>query len=164
MSHEKVNWEELLGVSKPSCCNMKAACCSVSTPSVPISDLIKLAAEGDETARDFLSVFVAHANHQAAKDFYPEDPSHIDRVMEMVQVQATKGAMKPEDVVFYHCRYLGEDRLCQVYEDRPQFCRDYPASPMALTIKGCGYEPWKKACAKKLKDLGFEIVGMPTED
>lgn len=25
------------------------------------------------------------------------------------------------------CRFLGEDRLCQVYENRPEVCRKFPA-------------------------------------
>jgi Fe-S-cluster containining protein len=157
------NWEELLGIPKPKACNLKAACCSVATPSIPVAQLLQRAAEGEETARDFLNVFVAHASVEAAKAFYPEDPTHMDRVADMVTGQATKGSLNASDLVFYHCRYLGEDRRCQVYEDRPEFCRTYPASPMALTIKGCGYTAWKLACALKLKELGYEIVGLPVE-
>jgi Fe-S-cluster containining protein len=157
------DWEGVLGIPKPSCCNLKAACCAVSTPSVPAKDLLAMAAAGDETARDFLNVFIPHANHAAAKAFYPEDPSHIDRVLEMVLARNTSVALTPEEVVFFHCRYLDEERRCQVYEDRPQFCRSYPASPMAITVKGCGYNSWKQACASKLKDLGYEIVGFEGE-
>lgn len=31
------------------------------------------------------------------------------------------------------CKHLGEDNLCQIYETRPQICRDY-------TIDNCEYE------------------------
>jgi Fe-S-cluster containining protein len=31
------------------------------------------------------------------------------------------------------CKHLGEDNLCQIYETRPQICRDY-------TIDSCEYE------------------------
>lgn len=154
----QANWEELLGVPKPKGCNLKAACCSVSTPSVPVSELFRLAGEGNETCRDFLSVFIPHPSHQAAKDFYPEAPEHIDRVLRMVQRQLTKVAMETEEVVFYHCRFLDAERRCQIYEDRPDFCRDYPVSPMSILVKGCGYEPWVDACKLKLAELGFEIV------
>ncbi len=157
------SWETLLGVPKPNSCNLKAACCSVAVPSVPVWELFSKAARGDETSRDFLSVFIPHATHQAAKTFYPEDPSHIDRVLHMVNVQKTKAALQAHQVVFYHCRNLGADRRCQIYEDRPSFCRDYPASPMALLVKGCGYQSWVAACKTKLAQLGYEIVGEEPE-
>lgn len=154
----EANWEEILGVPKPKTCNLKAACCSVATPSVPVPQLLSLAAGGDETSRDFLSVFLPHASHVAARTFYHEAPEHIDRVLGIVRRQKTKVSLSESDVVFYHCRYLDEARRCRIYEDRPTFCRDYPASPMSLLIKGCGYEEWIQACKDKLAGLGYEIV------
>ncbi|MBX2861872.1 MAG: YkgJ family cysteine cluster protein [Vampirovibrio sp.] len=155
---DPVSWEKVLEVAKPSGCNLRAACCSVATPSLPPNQLIVKSAEGDETCRDFLSVFIPHASHQAAQAFYPEQPDHIERVLSMVMKKSTKTALKPEEVVFYHCRYLDDNRSCQVYEDRPRFCRDYPVSPMAILVKGCGYEPWIDDCKQKLLSLGYEIA------
>lgn len=152
------SWEAILGLPKPYTCNLRAACCSVAVPSVPLDQLFTQAAQGNETCRDFLSVFIPHASHQAAKNFYTEAPEHIDRVLSIVRNQKTKANLQESDVVFYHCRNLGENRLCQIYEDRPAFCRDYPASPMAILVKGCGYEPWVEACKQKLATLGYEIV------
>ncbi len=151
------SWESILGVKKPACCNLRAACCSVSTPSVPVDEMLKLAAQGDETCRDFLSVFIPHRSHEDARAFYPEDPSHIDRVLSIVNNQRTRVKLEAQDVTFYHCRYLGEDRRCQVYEDRPTFCRDYPNSPMAILVKGCGYTDWVEACKQKLAQYGYAI-------
>ncbi len=31
-----------------------------------------------------------------------------------------------EEVILFECSYLGADGLCGDYENRPQFCRDYP--------------------------------------
>lgn len=152
------SWEDILGVPKPGGCNMKAACCSIATPSVPLEDLLALAAQGDETCRDFLSVFEPHASLEAAKQFYPGGHEHIERVLQIVRKQKTRTDMVADQVVFYHCRYLGADRLCQIYEDRPAFCRKYPASPMSILIRGCGYESWVAACKQKLAALGYEIV------
>jgi Fe-S-cluster containining protein len=157
-SPKLMDWSEILGVPKPQTCNLKAACCSVATPSVPADDLLRLAVEGDETCRDFLSVFIPHLTHQAAKDFYREAPEHVDRVLSIVRKRQTKAVLEEKDVVFYHCRFLDGERRCQIYEDRPAFCRDYPASPMSILIKGCGYVPWVEACKEKLGQLGYEIV------
>lgn len=152
------SWEAVLGVPKPSHCNLKAACCSVAVPSVPVWELFQKASQGDETSRDFLSVFIPHPSPEAAKAFYPQDPDHIDRILRIVRQQKTKASLQTQEVVFYHCRNLDSDGRCQIYEDRPAFCRDYPASPMALLIKGCGYQSWVEACKAKLAELGYEIV------
>lgn len=156
---EPLKWDELLGVPKPPCCNMRAACCSVAVPSIPVKEMLSGSAEGQETCRDLMNCFIPHESHDAARAFYHEQPDHIDRVLKLVAAQSTKTQQDVEDVVFYHCRYLGEDRMCQVYEDRPTFCRDYPVSPMAILVKGCGYEPWVDGCKSKLRELGYEIAG-----
>ena len=155
---QTLNWEDTLGVKKPPSCNLMAACCSVATPSVPVPELLKQAAMGDETCRDFLSVFLPHASHQAARDFYKIQPEHVDRVLRKVKGRLTKKELNEEDIVFYHCRNLGDNGLCQIYEDRPQFCRDYPANPTAILVKGCGYENWVDECKQVLATLGYEIV------
>jgi len=149
----ELDWEKLLGVPKPKMCNLMAACCSVATPSVGADELLKQGAAGDETSRDFLSVFIPHESHEAAKAFY-----HIDRMLAIVRSRKTRQGLAEKDIVFYHCRFLGEDRRCQIYEDRPTFCRKYPASPMSILVKGCGYEPWVDSCKKSLLQLGYEIV------
>ncbi|MDX2084452.1 MAG: YkgJ family cysteine cluster protein [Candidatus Melainabacteria bacterium] len=151
-------WADILGIPKPSCCNLKAACCAVATPSLPVPEMFRLAAQGDETCRDFLSVFIAHASAEAARTFYREDPGHIDRVLGLVGQQQTRVSLAENDVVFYHCRYLDAERRCQVYEDRPTFCRDYPTSPLNILVKGCGYQAWADACKHKLRTLGYEVA------
>ena len=155
------SYEAILGVPKPPCCNLKAACCSISTPSIPAAQLFEAAAHGTlpekSTAQDFLSVFVPHKTHQAARDFYPEDPSHVDRVLALAAGSDLKATITPDEVVFYHCRYLDEQRRCKVYEDRPEFCRNYPTSPMNLLVKGCGYEAWARQCRDKLRTLGYAV-------
>lgn len=157
-SQDELDWEKLLGVPKPPTCNLKAACCSVATPSVGMDELLKQAANGDETSRDFLSVFIPHESHDAARAFYSEQPEHIDRMLRIVRSRRTRQTLDEKDISFYHCRFLGDDKLCQIYEDRPTFCRKYPASPMSILVKGCGYEPWVDSCKKKLLELGYEIV------
>lgn len=152
------SWETILGIPKPASCNLMAACCSVAVPSIPVDELFEQAAQGNETCRDFLSVFIPHLSHEAAKDFYPEQPEYIDRILARVATQSTKAQLEPESVVFYHCRYLNEERHCTVYEDRPQFCRDFPSSPMNILVKGCGYQGWVDACKEKLRQLGYEVV------
>lgn len=40
------------------------------------------------------------------------------------------------------CNYIGEDNLCQIYENRPEACKNFPSSPFEGLPEGCGYEGW----------------------
>ena len=58
------------------------------------------------------------------------------------------------------CNYIGEDNLCQIYENRPQACKDFPSSPFEGLPEGCGYEGWifqkreeQKQQVRKQKEL-----------
>ena len=63
-----------------------------------------------------------------------------------------------EDIVFYHCRYLGEDNSCTVHEDRPQFCRDYPDTPYVVMAPGCAFEPWAARCKTTMDEMRTEVA------
>lgn len=40
------------------------------------------------------------------------------------------------------CRHLGSDNLCDIYENRPEICRNIPYSPWNEIPQGCGFEGW----------------------
>ncbi len=63
----------------------------------------------------------------------------------------------PEDVVFYSCRYQTADNRCGVWEDRPQFCRDYPDTPFVVMAPGCAFEGWAKNCKEKFYAMKAEV-------
>ncbi|MCP5464829.1 MAG: YkgJ family cysteine cluster protein [Deltaproteobacteria bacterium] len=47
-----------------------------------------------------------------------------------------------EEHLIYNCRYLKENRRCQIYRFRPKLCRDHPkqlAFGKSHLAKGCGY-------------------------
>ena len=40
------------------------------------------------------------------------------------------------------CIHLNEQKLCSVYENRPDFCREYPVNPWVELPDGCGFSGW----------------------
>lgn len=144
-------FEVLFDEPKPACCS-HGDCCKGTSPSVPYHQLWAKAAKGEAFARGFLSIMEAYPSHEAAAAVVP---SVVERTL---RAAAKSDAFaSPEDVVFYHCRYLGADNRCTVYHDRPQFCRDYPDTPFVVFAAGCAFEPWAMACRQKHAALQAEL-------
>jgi len=160
-------FEKEFKIPLPKCCNL-GECCKGASPSTPFHALMQRAAEGDVFAQGFFSIMVPYASHDDARKVVP---GLVERTLKA----ATKldSFESPEDLVFYHCRYLLPDNRCGVHEDRPQFCRDYPDTPFVVMAPGCAFEPWAKACKDKyhalkaeveeLKDLKAELAKLKTE-
>lgn len=43
-----------------------------------------------------------------------------------------------DNVTFYSCKYL-DNNLCTCYTNRPECCREFPSTPLALIPEECGY-------------------------
>jgi Fe-S-cluster containining protein len=115
--------------------------------------MLQRAAQGDEFARSFFSIMVPYPNHQAAEAVVP---GLVERSLKAAA--KLNDFQNPEqDLVFYHCRYQTDDNRCGVWEDRPQFCRDYPDTPFVVMAPGCAFEDWGAACKKKYGQLKEEV-------
>ena len=147
-------WEKCLGVKFPTC-KMTGLCCRVASPSLPVIELIKKAAEGDSFARDFLCLFVPYQSIEEARAISFE-------VVENSLMQAEKSSkfQSKDQVVFFRCRYLEGKNKCLVYEDRPQLCRDYPDTPFIVMPQDCGFKEWSKECKKKYADLAKDFENL----
>ncbi len=95
---------------------------------------------------------VPYATHAEAEQVVP---GVVERTLKAAEKQ--EAFVSPEDVVFYRCRYQTEDNRCGVWEDRPQFCRDYPDTPFVVMAPGCAFEDWGKACKEKFYALKDEV-------
>lgn len=141
-------WEEVLGIKFPKC-KKTGQCCRIVTPSVPAFELLKKAAEGDDYSRDFFNIFVPYAS---LKEALKVNEKTVLRSLKSAEEQG----LKKEDIVFYCCRYIGQDNRCLIHEDRPQLCRDYPDTPFLVFSESCVYNEWSKICRKQYKDLKEE--------
>ena len=144
-------FETLFNLPKPTCCS-HGDCCKGASPSIPYHQLWEKAKNGDEFARGFLSIMVPYESHEAARSVVP---SLVEKTLRAAA--KSEKFNTDEDVVFYACRYLDSDNRCGVYEDRPQFCRDYPDSPFLVMASGCAFEGWSNQCRSKFKAMEAEV-------
>jgi Fe-S-cluster containining protein len=95
------------------------------------------AAQGDEFARQFVSIFLPYPSREAAEAVAPQ-------VVAAVLEEAGE-ASSQSDIYFYHCPYLGEDNRCTVYgtSKRPAICGSYPETPLVFVYENCAWQPWK---------------------
>ncbi len=148
-----------LGVPMPTCCS-HGDCCKGASPSKPFYQLLAMAAEGNDFARNFFSIMVPYPDHAAAEAVVP---GLVARTLNAARKQPQAFPDPENDLVFYHCRYLGADNRCTVYEDRPQFCRDYPESPFMVFAPGCAFEDWGAACRQAYQGLKTAKAQLETE-
>lgn len=149
-------FETVFNLPKPQCCS-NGDCCKGASPSVPFYKLWEKAANGDEFAQNFLSIFVPYASHEEARKVVP---GLVEKTL--AAAEKSDDFASPDDVVFYHCRNLLPNNLCGVHEDRPQFCRDYPDSPFVVMAPGCAFVEWGKACKEKYKAMQHDLEQLKT--
>lgn len=149
-------WEELLGRKWPSnACDRSGECCRGAAQYAPWKNLLAMAGQGDDTARNFLNQYVPYLS---IKDATQNAPHGVETSL---QVAKDKG-YAAEDLVFYHCRYLQGKSDCQIYEDRPTLCRTYPESPFGAIAKCCGYYQEAQSCLNQIEELRQELASLKT--
>ena len=144
-------WSENFNIPLPECVKC-GTCCICASPSASYLTLLEKAAAGEDFARDFFSIFVPYKNIEEVKALYP---NIIERSIKSSEIGGSK--TKPEDLVFYKCRYYSKEKQCLIYEDRPDLCRDFPGTPYVILGEKCAYYNWAKECRKKYKDLMQEL-------
>jgi Fe-S-cluster containining protein len=151
-------FENALGIPLPKCCSL-GSCCKGASPSTPYHQLFQrtVTPTEDGFARGFFSIMIPYPSHEAAEAVVP---GLVARTKEAAKKQAV--FQSDSDLVFYHCRYLTPENRCGVWEDRPQFCRDYPDTPFVVMAPGCAFEPWQAACKQKFDVLKSEVETLKT--
>ena len=121
-------YKEILAYRSQFKCVGCATCCNLACSEFSPAELKQKAENGDNFAAQFLSVFVPYASKEDARKVYPE-------YIKMLEEN------KEDNVYFYHCPKLTEDKRCSDYENRPQICRDFPdkqwkdeIEPLALML------------------------------
>ena len=103
-------------------------------------------------AKDFLSVF---------------EPISVERAREInskfVSDMLERTGKTEDEITFFHCRFVTEDKKCSNHENRPEFCRVYPVCYRNMYyFEGCGYakqaqKNWAEV-EEILKKLGGEDI------
>lgn len=131
-----------------SLCKMRGNCCRVATfkGTMSVEGLKALAQSDDpdaQNAQDFLTCFTPYETLEAVREVAP---GFVERVAEQTP--------NPEEVGYFHCKFVAEDGRCLVHEDRPTGCRVYPF-PHEKTIyhPGCGFEKKGIENWRKIEDI-----------
>lgn len=144
-------WEKELGIKYPEC-GQCGLCCTVATPSSPSIELLRRAGQGDAYSRDFLNLFEPYESMDELNKKFP------DFIQRALNLASKSPKFKSSDqVVFFRCRFVGQNNTCKIYEDRPNLCREYPDTPFLLMHPGCSYESWSKECKEKYKQINEEL-------
>lgn len=116
-------------------CLMCGKCCRVATIPVSHQELIELAKNGDESAQDFLAIFEPYPSIEAAREVG-------SKIVDNILKHLPNVSEKPNEITFYKCKYIGDDNLCGIYQNRNEVCKRFPSTPWAVIPPGCGYEGW----------------------
>ena len=123
-------FQEILAYRETFKCSGCATCCNLACSEFSPDELKQKAENGDNFARQFLSVFVPYSSKEEARKIYPQYIEMLDE-------------SKEDKVYFYHCPKLTADKRCSDYENRPQICRDFPDNPLSILPETCGFKQWK---------------------
>ncbi|HEY9686399.1 MAG TPA: YkgJ family cysteine cluster protein [Coleofasciculaceae cyanobacterium] len=147
-------WERLLDIQWPKdACDRSGECCRGAAQVAPWSGALRQASLGDTTARAFLNQFVPYSSLEEARQHAP------DAVAASLDIARSRGD-RAEDLVFYRCRFLKDRSDCQIYEDRPALCREFPESPFGAVPSCCGYSAITRMCRDKLEGLRQELADL----
>lgn len=142
-------------------CHMCGKCCRVSTTAYSYEELKKLASQGEEGAIDFLKIFEPYPSIEEAKKYGEKTVNNI------INGLKENDAYDENNLTFYRCRYITDNNLCSIYENRPELCDRFPSSPWAVVPPGCGFEGWlfqqrefKKQQVRKLKEYLLDVETM----
>lgn len=131
----------------PDLCHKCGKCCRSATTYNSHDKLLELAAQGEKEAIDFLEIFEPFPSVEEARKYVPDQ---VDQVLRELENHPLK---KPEDVTFYHCRYVTDEGLCGIYERRPRCCQEAPGHGWSVMPPGCGFEGWQFQQREKQKRM-----------
>ncbi len=144
-------WSKQFNIEYPQC-NKCGTCCKCASPSSHIEELKEKALKGDSVAQDFLDIFIPYETIEEAKAV---DSSIVERSMKICENPENK--INIDNLTFYRCKYLADDDSCQIYEDRPSICRNYPDSPFLVFSNSCAYKDWAEKCRKEYNKLQNDL-------
>lgn len=117
-------------------CKMCGKCCRTAiNRKYTYKESRLMAFRGDEYAKEFLKMFTPYNSVEEARNAAPDV---VDKILE----ELDENEILREEVTFYKCKYLLDNNMCSIYEERPSICVHYPQNAWTITPPGCGYTTW----------------------
>jgi len=146
--------EELLKLPQ-ELCKTCGKCCRIATfkEGLTYEEVLALSQKNPENddeaiqidgAKDFLTIFKPYKSIEKAKEYTPE----------FVKEALKRTNRKENEITFFYCRYIDENNLCKIHEDRPHLCRMYPI-PHYRTLFNprCGFEEQAKKNWEEIEQI-----------
>lgn len=129
--------ENYLKKRPQSLCKMCGRCCRVVTNTkYTYSQIKQMAKEDNDFAKDFLKIFEPYPSIDAARSI---DAKTVENIIEHLKMD---NKFEEKDLTFYKCKYLLDNNMCSIYEERPTLCIHCPSSGWCVVPPGCGFESW----------------------
>ena len=128
--------DEFINSRPQRLCHMCGKCCRLAVTVKTHDELISLAQSGDEGSQDFLKLFEPYLSTNEART------ASKDTVDNIIRHMTEDNIFDETKITFYKCRYIQDDNLCSIYQDRLELCDRFPSSPWAVVPPGCGFEGW----------------------
>ncbi len=139
-------------------CKKCSLCCKIIIPKYNRDELHKRALNNDEEAKLFFNFFKKYKDIDSAWKVAPE---YIEYILESLKAKPYFD-IKLLDV--YSCSYITIDNICSIYEERPDFCKNFPYSGWETVPKHCGFQGRlfearenRKKAIRKLKEKLHEL-------
>jgi Fe-S-cluster containining protein len=137
-------------------CNTCGKCCKIATFKGGLSyeQVKELSVSTTEDpiqvdgAKDFLTIFV------------PYDSTDDARKISNEFIENTLGTLnkKEGEMTFFYCKFLTENNLCAIHEDRPLLCRMYPIPhERTLYLPECGFAETGRRNWKEIEKILIEL-------
>ncbi len=114
----------------------------------------------NEKIKLFLSLFKKYDSLDEAKSV---DEKSVNNLLDTLKTLRPEQSQTPE---IWYCVHLGDDNKCQIFEDRPDFCRNFPENGWIITPENCGYKGWqfeqKEAQKKIIRKLKEQLLILKT--
>lgn len=136
-------------IKPQSLCKMCGKCCRVVTTSNKYEKLKKLKEEGDIGAIDFLEIFEPY---DSIEDAIKQEEQTVENILKIIKKD---DIFNEKDITFYRCKFLKENNLCEIYNERKELCKRFPSSAWAIVPPGCGFEDW---LAEKREEIKKKVI------
>lgn len=140
----KTTFQTLLAEKDNITCNKCGACCKLSVSEYSGLQLRQKALKGDKISEDFIKVFKPFEKIEDAKNANPE---YFDLI---------ENTINDNKAYYYHCTKLDEN-LCSDYENRPDFCKNFPNNPLKLLPPTCSYNKWRQSILNQALTIKAKI-------
>ena len=134
-----MNGHEISKKSMPdvNLCKKCGRCCRIVVNNdYTYHQLQNMAQDGDEYAKDFIKLFEPYTSTEEARKV---DNEAVENIIQNLKAQHM---YDEQSFTLYKCKYIMNNNLCSIYEEKPPMCAKYPSSGWVITPPDCGYNSW----------------------